>query len=167
MAFQFDFDNKFEGNGIKDGTYEAVIQSMGESATPSGAEYIDCPLVIRNDIEQSHQNQYVFHKVWKTKSTGEYNKKALNTIGFAAEMDQDKRYDSLEDVFLDLQGKPVLITVKNETSEYNGKTYNNLNVKRWERTKFPNMQHQWKGKSANKSESPFKNAEITKDDLPF
>ena len=39
-----------------------------------------------------------------------------------------------------LVGKPLKVTVKNETSEYNGKTYENLNVKRIEKSELSGMQ---------------------------
>lgn len=163
MVFQFDFNNKFEGTGLKDGDYEVVIQSVNESATPSGSEYIDMPLVVRNDVPQEGKNALIFHKVWKAKATGKYDVRSLNTIGFAAKMDQSKTYNSLQDVFNDLQGKPVLVRVKNETSEYNGKTYNNLNVKFWKESKFPNVQHQWKNNTTTGNEA----FQIQEDDLPF
>lgn len=163
MVFQFDFNNKFEGTGLKDGDYEVVIQSVNESATPGGSEYIDMPLVVRNDVPQEGKNALIFHKVWKAKATGKYDVRSLNTIGFAAKMDQSKTYNSLQDVFNDLQGKPVLVRVKNETSEYNGKTYNNLNVKFWKESKFPNVQHQWKNNTPAGNEA----FQIQEDDLPF
>lgn len=167
MAFKFNFEDTFEG-GLADGTYEVVIQSMTETATPSGAEHISVVLAVRNDVEQKGKNGLIFHNIWKAKATGKYNKSMINTIGKYARMSQDKEYNSLQDVFDDLVGKPLKITVKNESSEYNGKTYENLNVKRWNYTDLPNVQHEFK----KKKDSPFKLedgpvVEITEDDLPF
>lgn len=164
MVFQFNHSDKFEG-GLKDGVYEAVISTVKEDVTPGGAQYVDVVLVVRNDIQQTGQNALIFHKIWKAKSTGKYNQKAFNTIGWSAQMDENKQYQSLQDVFDDLQGKPVLVKVKNETSEHNGTTYENLNVKQWNISKFPIVQHQWKAKNEN----PFQAATpvIEEDDLPF
>ena len=91
----------------------------------------------------------------------------LNTIGKYAQMDENKKYQSLEDVFEDLGGKPVRVTVKNEESEYNGNTYKNLNVKRWDYTKFPNVQHQFKKKEGSPFEASQEATVISEDDLPF
>ena len=60
--------------------------------------------------------------------------------------------------------KTAKVTVKNEQSEYNGKTYDNLNVKRWEQTNFDNVQHQFKQKTDSNSVSTL---DISDDDLPF
>lgn len=167
MAFKFDFEDTFEG-GLADGTYEVAIQSMGEAATKGGAEHIAVVLVVRNDVEQKGKNGLIFHNIWKAKATGKYNKSMINTIGKYAKMSPDKEYNSLQDVFDDLQGKPLKVTVKNEESEYNGKTYTNLNVKRWDFTGLPNVQHEFK----EKKDSPVKledgpAVDITEDDLPF
>ena len=168
MAFQFDFNNKFEGTGLKDGEYEVLIQNVVESATASGAEYIDMPLVVRNDVAQEGKNALIFHKIWKKKADGKYDVRSLNTIGYAAKMDPNKQYNSLQDVFNDLKGKPVIVRVKNEESTYNGKTYNNLNVKFWKETKFPNVQHQWRNGNASGPFNDFEGpVDISSDDLPF
>lgn len=166
--FSLDMENVFEG-GVKDGVYEAVISSMKEDATKGGTEYTAVNLVIRNDIEQAHKNQYVFHKIWKAKATGKYNMTFFNTIGKAANLQKGKQYSSLEELFNDFIGKPVKIRVKNETSEYNGNTYENLNVKEFRETEFPNVQHKFK--KEEQSENIFKdvgdNKQTDNDDLPF
>ena len=50
--------------------------------------------------------------------------------------------------------------------EYNGKTYENLNVKRWEKTKFPEIAHKFKTEDGG---NPFAGglAETENDDYPF
>lgn len=167
MVFKFDFSNASTG-GLKDGTYEVFIQSMTESATQSGTVYINVPLVVRNDIEQKGKNGLIFHRIWQKKKDGKYPRWALDTIGKFARMDENKEYKTLEDVFDDLTLKPVKVTVKNEISEYNGKTYNNLNVKRWDYTDYPNLAHTFKDDTqASSNNSPFENVEVSEDDLPF
>lgn len=172
MAFQLDFDNTFEGGAIEDGTYEVIIEKAHEDATPSGAEYINFWFRIRNDIQQKSQNQIIFHRIWKTKETGKYNPVMINTLGKSAQLQNGKSYTSMEDLLNDFVRKPLKATVKNETSEYNGKTYENLNVKYTAETAFPNVQHQWKANEQNSGQSdpfPQNNAAptIDEDDLPF
>lgn len=159
-GFKFDFEDTFEG-GLADGTYEVVIQHMKEDATKGGAVYIDCPLIVRNDVNQKGKNALIFHRIWQSKKDGKYNKAMLNTIGKYARMSENKVYNTLEDVFADLKHKPVKVTVKNETSEYNGQTYNNLNVKKWEFSELPNVAHQFKD---NSQAAPI---DIKDEDLPF
>ncbi|MFN0602678.1 DUF669 domain-containing protein [Facklamia hominis] len=162
-GFQFDFNDTFEG-GLKDGEYEVIIETMKESATKGGSVYIDIPLVVRNDIDQQGKNQKIFHKIWQKKDTGKYNKSMLNTLGKYARMDENKVYNSLQDVFDDLVGKPVKVRIKNTESEYNGKTYHNLEVAQWEFTAYPTVQHKWKeGNDPTAVIQPT----VNEDDLPF
>lgn len=171
-GFKLDFNDTFEGfEEIKDGVYEVVIESVYEDATQGGAEFVNVQMVIRNDLDQPHKNQKMWERIWKAKATGKYNMMMFNTIGKAARLQNGKAYTSFEELLNDYEGKPVQVLVKNETSEYNGKTYENLNVKKWMETKFPNVQHQWKG---NKSENnaggngPLDGGvEISDSDLPF
>ena len=66
-----------------------------------------------------------------------------------------------------------MITVKNEESEYQGKTYQNLNVKKWEVSKFPNVAHKFKSdeiSNAAQNAQAGMNADsidISEKDLPF
>lgn len=165
MGFTLDQNDTFEG-GIKDGTYEVVVTKMEESETKNGAEHVDVRLTVRNDIQQGHKNQIVFHKVWKAKATGKYDMRFFNTMGKAAQLQQGKQYGSIEELFKDFLGKPVKVQVKNETSEYNGKTYENLNVKRWDKSEFPEVAHKYKKEDES---NPYENAaaNVEDDDMPF
>lgn len=159
--FKLNFEDTFDGS-IADGTYEAVITKFDEDITQNGAEHIDVRLTIRNDVQQKHSNQIVFHKIWKSKKDGKYNMRTFNTIGSAAQLQEGKAYGSMRELMDDFLKKTVKITVKNETSEYNGKTYENLNVKRWEKSGFPELGHTFKAE-----DNPFKTSDVVDSDLPF
>lgn len=164
--FKLDFNDTFEG-GLKDGQYEVVVTNASERQTQSGTNYIEIVLAVRNDVQQPSQNALIFHKIWKSKETGKYNLKSLNTIGKYLQLQEDKAYNSLDDVLKDFVRKMALVTVKNETSEYNGKEYNNVNVKRWEVTKFPTLAHQFKNAVPNTDAFTSVMNEVNNDDLPF
>lgn len=169
-GFSLDFNETFAGfEKIEDGTYEVIIQSAEEGATASGAVHTKFTMVVRNDVQQKFQNQKIWHNVWKSKDTGRYNMIGFNTIGKAAKLENGKRYMTMDDLLNDFFGKPLKVTVKNETSEYNGKTYENLNVKVWAETAFPNVQHSWGGNDLNKGmQDVVNNATVIDDnDLPF
>ena len=163
------FEDTFEG-GIADGDYEVVITKVGEDATKGGTEYVDVRLTIRNDIDQKHKNQVIFHKIWKTKATGKYNMKSFNTLGAAAQL-QKTSFSTFEELLNEFVGKPMKVRVKNETSEYNGNSYENLNVKNMKKTSFPNVQHQFKTDDSNAAQAnnPFTSdtPNVDTDNLPF
>lgn len=165
MAFTLNHEEAFEGNApIADGTYEVFIEKAFEDATKNGAEYINFWLRIRNDIKQKSQNQVIFHAIWKGKETGKYNSGMINTIGKAAQLPNGKSYKSMEELLNDFIKKPLKVTVKNETSDYNGKTYENLNVKAQSQTEFPDLQHVSKEKDTSKNNDSI---DIKDEDLPF
>lgn len=173
-GFNLDFGDVYEGQGqIEEGWYEVVVGRCNEDATPGGAEYVEFDLIIRNDLDQPSKNMHIFEKNFKAKATGKYNMKIFNTIGKACRLQNGKTYSSFDELLNDFVGKPALVFVKNEESEYNGKTYTNTNVKMWNQSKFPNVQHQYKQSNNNQSNNndPFANnggpIDISDDELPF
>lgn len=163
-TFSLDFNDVFEGQGhVADGDYEVVVNRCSEGATPGGAEYIEFDLIIRNDVDQEHKNMHIFHKIWKAKETGKYNMKSFNTIGKACQLQNGKNYKSLKELLDDFEYKTAIVNVKNEESEYGGKTYNNLNVKYWTLSKLTGpMNHQFKDKTVSNPTGGVPN-----DQLPF
>jgi len=172
-GFSLDFNDVFEGQGrIADGDYEIVVNRASEDATPGGAEYIEFDLIIRNDVDQAFKNMHIFHKVWKAKETGKYNMKTFNTMGKACQLQNGKSYKSLNELLDDFYRKTAKVTVKNEDSEYNGKTYTNTNVKAWSQSKFNGLNHQFNSNAnanGDKTVSQLMGSgvEIKDDDLPF
>ena len=171
--FNLDFENVFEGfQKIDDGVYEVVIDHASEDATKTGAEFTNFQMTIRNDLDQPFKNQKIWERVFKAKATGTYNMMMFNTIGKAAGLQSGKTYNSFEELLEDFRGKPLQVFVQNEKSEYNGKTYENLNVKQWNKTKFPQVQHQFKqsnDSNGNNNAGPFNGNQpnINDSDLPF
>ncbi len=170
-GFSLDFNNTLQGD-IKDGVYEVVIDYVSEDATKSGAEFANVQMTVRNDLDQPHKNQKIWERIFKAKATGKYNMMMFNTIGKAAGLQSGKVYNNFDELLADYSGKPVQVLVKNETSEYNGNTYENLNVKQWKPTAFPSVQHQWKqsndNEQTNNSGGPLNDAPAISDsDLPF
>lgn len=159
--FKVDHNDIFT-NGVENGTYEVVLYNANEDATKSGAEFINIDLIIRNDINQKFQNAHVFHRVWKSKTTNEYNPTALNTISKAIQLPNGKDYNTVNELLQDLLTKTCQVTVKNEESEYNGQIYKNLNVKAWAESKITGpLQHKFKMKETSEP------LVINEDDLPF
>lgn len=161
MAFSLNFNDVFESNNrIADGTYEVVINWARENATPGGAEFIEFDLIVRNDVDQPYKNAHIFHKVWKSKADGKYNMKQFNTIAKACKLENGKSYASINDLLLDFTFKTAQVTIKNETSEYMGKTYENTNVKFWNESRLIGCNHTFKNTTP-------KTMEIDNNDLPF
>lgn len=173
MVFQLNHDDTFEMN-IPDGDYEVVIKRVAENVTPGGAEYVEIDMIVRNDVEQPNKNSHIFHKIWKAKASGEYSSKSFNIVGKAAQIPNGKVYKTMEELFADFEGKAARVRVKNETSEHNGRTYENVNVKMWGSTKIDGpVRHVYKEQAArNAVDQAFSipsdhELNISDDDLPF
>lgn len=164
-AFNLDFSKAQQGNEIKDGTYEVVVNKAVENATPSGAEFIDIDLIVRNDVDQPFQNKHIFAKIWKAKATGKYNEGMIMAIAQALQLEDGKSYNGFDELLADFVLKPVRVTVKNEES--NG--YRNTNVKRWEQTQVKGvMNHKFKsGDEPSFGPERSRATTVRNDNLPF
>lgn len=163
MGFKVDYSEAQEFGTVADGDYEVVVFNAHEDATKGGAEFINFDLIIRNDIQQSFKNSHLFHRVWKSKETNKYNKGMVMALAKAFQLPDGKEYQSFDDFLNDFAMRVGKVRVKNEESEYNGKKYENTNIKKFGSSEFPNLQHQFK----SKTESPASAITIQDDDLPF
>lgn len=186
-GFDLDYNAATDFQQVSDGTYEVVINGLKEDATQSGAQYINVDTIIRNDIQgQPFQNNHVFRRIFAKKETGQYPKGMLFSLGKAAGIPDGTHFKDLNDYMDQLYHKPLMIRVKNETSEYQGKTYENTNIKEWKVSKFPKVAHKFKAEELEKAidqavdqaqkglaeqHDPFQNTgepiDISNDDLPF
>lgn len=166
-GFNLDFSKAAQTGGVKDGTYECLVNQATEKATPGGAEYFELDLIIRNDVEQPFKNAHIFAKNWKSKAENKYNEGMIMAIAQSLQLQDGKQYNGLDDLLADFILKPVLVTVKNEESEYNGKTYNNLNVRKWDKTNTKGVMNHQFNKDSNQSFGTSTQIDINDDDLPF
>lgn len=172
MSFKLDFSEATDFGPVPDGIYEVVTFNVNEDATQNGAEFINFDFIIRNDIQQARGNSHLFHRIWKSKKDGKYNKGMVMTVAKACGLEDGKEYNSFDDFLADFAMTPVKVQVKNEQSEYNGKTYDNTNIKRFMGTSYPDVQHQFKGKAAESTPNFDRDLgqssiDISDEDVPF
>lgn len=150
--FTIDYSQAKEFGSIKDGTYEVTIDLAKQDATQGGADYLDIRFRIRKDFQQEFQNNIIFYRIFARKADGKYPPASIMNLAKAAGIPDKTNFTSLEDYLSKLEGKALKVTVKNEKSEYKGKTYENLKIKRLEVTDAP---------------IAVANTEISEIDLPF
>ncbi|OLS02901.1 DUF669 domain-containing protein [Tissierella creatinophila] len=148
------------GGRVAEGEYEVLLFKAFEDAAKSGTMFINMHLIIRNDIDQAHKNQYLFGSIWQSKETGEYHSGMINTVAKALQVPNGKKFNTLEDLLNEFQNKTARVTVEHE--EYNGKI--NARVKRWEKSKFQGCNHQFK-KIEDNPINGF--TQVSNDDIPF
>ena len=137
--FAIDYSQAQEFASITDGTYETLIDKAEQDATKNGADFLNIHFRIRSDFEQEFKNNVIFHRIFAKKADGKYPVGAIMNLAKQAGIPDGTRFASLDDYLKQLVGKPVKVTVKNEKSEYEGKTYDNLNVKRIEKSELGAM----------------------------
>jgi len=149
MAYTTNYADVPDGNEIiPEGEYECIIKYAGEDATKGGTMYMGITLVVRNDVDQSCKNKYIWHRIWQKKEPSPadiacsgYSSKQINAVSKAAKLPNGKAYGSLSDWADDLKNKIIRVTVEHE--EYQGKT--NVKVKWVNESKCPDCRHKWKG----------------------
>ncbi|WP_461241229.1 DUF669 domain-containing protein, partial [Paucilactobacillus sp. N302-9] len=118
-------------SAIPTGNYEMIIKSAQEHATKNGKESLQLDLVVRNDLDgvaelkdtnAKYHNRHVFMENWKRKNTGKYDMEGFQYILQAAEIPEGTQLGSIEDFMNAIANKPVLVYVKKEPNEYQGKT---------------------------------------------
>lgn len=132
--FTIDYSKAQEFASIKDGTYEVSIDKATQDATKGGADFLNIQFRIRKDFQQDFQNNIIFHRLFAKKEDGKYPVGSIMNLAKAAGIPDGTQYKDLDDYLSQLLGKCLKVTVKNEKSEWQGKTYENLNVKRMEKS---------------------------------
>ena len=155
--FTIDHEDVFEGGLVEEETYEVVVFKAFEDAANSGTQFINLHLIIRNDLDQKHKNQYLFGSIWQSKATGEYNKGMINTVAKALKIENGKKFNSLDELVSDFVGKTARVVVKHE--EYNGKT--NARVNSWEQSRFSTCNHTYKDPQIEGFST------VSNEDIPF
>lgn len=147
MAFAVNHNEAYQGyEMVEQGKYEGIIVNPKFDTTKGGTEYINVPVVIRNDVNQKFQNCYVWIKLWKRKepsaadiACGGYSNSQIQTLSKAVRLPDGQAYNTIEQWMAALNNRPILIDVKHE--EYNGNT--NAVVKYMSETKVPQVNHKF------------------------
>ncbi|HZX21285.1 MAG TPA: DUF669 domain-containing protein [Clostridia bacterium] len=156
--FTINHDEAMDMGLIEEGEYEVVVAKAFEDVSKNGSVFINLHLVVRNDIDQKYKNKYIFASIWQSKETGQYHSGMINTVAKALQIENGKKFNTLEELLDDFKFKTARVTVGHE--EYNNKI--NARVQRWEQSKFPTCNHQFKKeKFAGFTE------DTNEDDIPF
>lgn len=135
--FSVNYEAAEQFSSVEDGTYEVVVATAEQSASQGGTDFLDIRLKIRDDFQQKFRNNLIFDRVWINKQTLQYPEWALQRYAKAVKIPEGVEINTIEQ-FLDIiKGKTLKVTVKNEQSEFNGKTYDNLNIKKMEQSELP------------------------------
>lgn len=135
--FSVNYEAAEQFSSVENGTYEVVVATAEQSASKSGTDFLDIRLKIRDDFQQKFRNNLIFDKVWINKQTLQYPEWGLQRYAKAVKIPEGVEIDTIEQ-FLDIiKGKTLKVTVKNEQSESNGVTYDNLNIKKMEQSELP------------------------------
>lgn len=172
---------------IADGEYELLVTKNEWRPMldkPDKTPYFNVELTIRSDVDQEAAGRKIFHSFYISrdpeKAQGSLD--FINRFNLALDLPDGMELDE-EPWAKWTVGKPVRAKLKNETSEYNGKTYENVRVKYFMSSEYPDVEMEMdkpsgiqkvEKKQVNKiDDDPFINADVTgtidisDDDLPF
>ncbi len=148
MGFSTNYEDIQDDFGIlPEGEYEVVIRNIEERTTKNGATGLNLSLVVRNDVEQSYKNRYIFYTLWKRKEPTAADKQVqgymfsqIMRLAKSAKLPNGKAYETVMDMCKDLMHRPLKVTL--EHREYNGKQQEN--VKYVNSSDFPECRHVFK-----------------------
>lgn len=135
--FSVNYEAAEQFSSVENGTYEVVITTAEQSASKTGTDFLDIRLKIRDDFQQKFRNNLIFDKVWINKQTLQYPEWALQRYAKAVKIPEGVEINTIEQFLEIIKGKTLKVTVKNEQSESNGVTYDNLNIKKMEQSELP------------------------------
>ena len=166
MAFNFDY-KKLEFEKVTPGIYEALVQNVSEQYTKdAGRKHLSVSIVIRNDIQQNHQNAMMNYNIWttdnpETKKIEDYVEFSLAMMCKACGLPEQINVSTVNELSKLWIRKPLIIKV--EENEYNGKMYSNIT--KIEPTTNLNVNHIFKGNNQEPASSfiPRNN----NDNIPF
>lgn len=106
------FKTDYQIELVKEGEYEAqIIKAELLAAESTGTKYMNITYRIREDVEQEHQGDVVFDKLWQNKTTGEYNMRRFNNICKSAGIPEGTSFAN-ENAFLEaIVGKAIVVNV--------------------------------------------------------
>ena len=174
---------------IADGEYELLVTKNEWRPMldkPDKTPYFNVELTIRSDVDQEAAGRKIFHSFYISrdpeKAQGSLD--FINRFNLALGLPDGVEFETEEEWTKWTVGKPVRAKLKNETSEYNGKTYENVRVKYFMLSEYPDVEMEMDKPSGitkvekqqpqvNKiDDDPFANdnagtIDISDDDLPF
>lgn len=128
MGFKKDGSKASNFQTVAPGTYEVfIIDARAEKTKGKGTVNVNMKLKIRDDLNQEHKGQQIFHSLYLTPNTEGMVHGFLEAIEVPD--DHEFKYDFVEDEYMELaaeiaelaKGKPIQIKTKIE--EYNGNEY--------------------------------------------
>lgn len=154
---------------IPEGKYEVVVKSATLDVSPWGTEYINLPLVVRNDVDQAYQNKYIFYRLWKKKDPDEIDKvcnnfsaKQIFRLCRAVGIPAEKEFKNMDEMLSEIVEKPLLVGIIHEV--YNDKKQHKVSFTA--ASNFPDCKHEFK-KDNEKTENKSVEVKVDEDDLPF
>lgn len=163
--------NYSEANDLlPEGEYECIIRQVALDVTRGGTEYIDIPLIIRNDVERNpRRGGIIFHKLWRRKeptaadkACNGFSAKQIQSLSKAAGLPNGKSYPDMEEWMADLAGRLVRATVYHE--EYKG--VEQAKVSWVNQTREPICKHVYNG-AAPAPDGPELQEMDNEEDVPF
>jgi hypothetical protein len=109
---------------LPEGDYEVLISEVEKKQSQSGNDMLKLTLTVRTDVTQEGQKR----KVWDYLVATEKAMFKFQQVAKALDFQDGVKYDTIDEFAKAILFKPVQITVKHETSEFNGKTRTNERV---------------------------------------
>jgi hypothetical protein len=154
----YTFDSKVGNSLLKEGEYEVRVERIETKTTTTGKEKIAIMFRVREDVEQEGKNRVLFEDIWKEKENPQFfNRKRLNLLLRTQDLENGKTFETIQDLFKELQGAMLIVKVSVEMDDYRGEEVNRIIYYR----------HTKNASKTVSNTSPKAKEEVKDEDLPF
>ena len=125
MSYKYDAS---DASGlVKEGDYEALIERMEVKTIPSGKNKLSVAFRIRDDVDQSYKNKWMFKDIWAEKDNPEvFNRKQINQLLGTQKIEDGTEFASINEIIKFLENAPLIIHVSIEFDDYRGEDVNTI-----------------------------------------
>lgn len=120
------FKTNYQVDLIKEGEYEAQIIKAELLAAETGTKYMNIAFEIREDVDQEHQGEIIYDRLWQNKTTGEYNMRRFNNICKSAGIPEGTTFANEKEFFEAIVGRPIIINVAIVFDDYRQQDKNTI-----------------------------------------
>jgi hypothetical protein len=109
---------------LPEGDYDVIISEVEKKQSSAGNDMLKLTLTIRTDIAQDGHKR----KIWDYLVDTEKAKFKFQQVAKGLDFAEGAKYDTIDEFAEAILYKAVKVTIKHETSEFNGKTRTNERI---------------------------------------
>jgi len=149
---------------VKEGDYEARIESVEKKVLPSGKEKLSIRFRLRDDVGQAYGNKVVFEDIWSERDNPQFfNRRRINQLLGTQNIADGTRFDSIDDIVKFITGACLIVHIAIVFDDYRGEEVNTISFYRSSKNKPQTIA----STTTTQVETKTGGVVVSNEDLPF